>query len=380
MTGLRAVIGVVATALALSSCAIMGEAEPDRDITSEATDLPTAEVDIESLPQSFQELPLWSLPYDDVPTHLDGVLFGLQERRGVLEFSAVSTDGQLLWTTQRPPTCSGFALTMVDDQPLAILTDVTSSDDALSQVTASAFDLHTGEPVWGPVEVVGPWHGPGAVFAQGAPPSTMGDVGQKQVLDPLTGKQVDIAGTIIGEFDGTILSLTPDEDTIRAQGAHTWQKEISDMGWDEPPTDVSVLAGQRQLPGHALISGDDQEASVIRVSDGTVVTTGVSSAVWDASVELIITTEEGPTLAAHDSDGPVWNRGLDDGLQVVSSGGVLSYLRGENAVQVVNSLTGEDAVAYSPDSTEYAIPRLITPDGAGVFTLGEFVLAGSYRD
>jgi len=378
VTFFRAAVAALSVLITASACASFSDPDPQRDVVTLGEKLPAAEIDESSLPFPFHDLPAWSLPFDDPPQSLDGILFGLRHTGDVLEFTAVSTSGEALWSTQRPATCSGFTLTYADGEPVAVLTDVTSTDDALAQVTASAYDLHTGEPVWGPVKVEGPWHGPGTVFAQAAPASTMGEVGDKQVLNPDTGKQVDVTGEILGEFQGTILTYSSGEDgSVRAEGAHTWTTPLTDLALgDDTPTSLAAMPGVEAPPGVAMIAVDDaEEAAVVWVEDGRVLTTQATSAVWDASVELVVTTEP-HSLAAHDLDGPVWNRGLDDDMRLVASGGVLAFLRSDESVQVVNALTGEDAVGYPPDASSYAVPYLITSNGAAVFSSDGLVLVG----
>src|SRR5699024_8734668 len=160
----------ISAVMILAGCSTPAEEpEPERAVHSATSPLDQAQPDDLILPFAFQELPAFQLPFDDTPKSLDGVLFGLQEVEGVLEFTAVSTQGEKLWSTQRPASCSGFTLSKAGDTPIAVLTDVDSTADALAQVTASAYDLRTGEPQWGPVPVEGPWRGPGTVFAQAAP-------------------------------------------------------------------------------------------------------------------------------------------------------------------------------------------------------------------
>src|SRR5699024_11035203 len=94
-------------------------------------------------------------------------------------------------------------------------TGVAGTGDASWQTTASAYDLATGERLWGPVDVPGTVQGPGLVFGESAPASTMGDTGARLALDPATGEvaadeATDTDVTIVGEYDGTVL-LTVDD-------------------------------------------------------------------------------------------------------------------------------------------------------------------------
>src|SRR5690606_134129 len=104
--------------------------------------------------------------WDTLPQHADGVFLAPSEDEDgqALTFTAVDEEGTILWTAQRPLSSSDFTLTTdADGRALAVLTDVATTDDALAGTPATAYDLHTGEEVWGPVTVPGPHYGPGVV-------------------------------------------------------------------------------------------------------------------------------------------------------------------------------------------------------------------------
>lgn len=96
----------------------------------------------------------------------------------------------------------------------------------MAATTATALDLTTGEQIWGPVDVPGPYQGPGLVFA--APPEGfMGQTGPRVALDPTTGQVaaaesdiLDAAGLHAYDADNQSLwSLSVhDETTITAIG------------------------------------------------------------------------------------------------------------------------------------------------------------------
>lgn len=375
----RAAAAIGLAALVVAGCS-PGASTPDveRGIITAGDVLPEAGVDGTILPFPFQELPTFTLPFDAVPAHLDGILFGLREIDGALEFSAVTTAGRLLWTTQRPATCSGFTLSRAGDIPLAVLTDVGAGNGAL-ETTASAYDLRNGDLVWGPVLVNGPWHGPGTVFAEAAPPSTMGETGERQLLDPATGENLDAGDGAIGEFYGTALTIEGDE--MRAQGGASWSLPLSEVFTEAAGThsNVTPLPGVHHPEGYALVTANNSPTgSVIDLRDGSVVTKAASEAVWDAAAGTLVVIEPG-MLAGYGIEGPLWSRELRHGLRLSASGGVLTYLRTDTAVQVVNAVTGDDAVGYSEEADRYAVPALITPNGAAVFSLDNLVLASSYE-
>lgn len=390
MTRLRGVLAAGILGALLVGCSTAEEApEPERGILSAQTTLPEAEVDQLALPLAFQELPTFTLPFDSAPETADGVLFGLQEVDGILEFAAVDTAGHTLWSTQRPAACSGFTLSSGGEAPSAVLTDVASTSDALAEVTASAYNLHTGELQWGPVPVAGPWQGPGTVFAEAAPASAMGETGPREVLDPRTGEVLPIEGEIIGEFDGTVLTTSAPASssegagaTVAARGANDWEIFLEDLVTDADglgsDATVTALPGAEHPPGFALLRVDGaDEAALVDLTDGTVLSTRATSATWDPAADILIAAEPG-ILAGYDADGPIWSQEIAEDLQIAASGGVLTYLRSESAVQVVNAVTGEHAVGYDPEATSFAVPTQITADGAAVFNLDGPILVGTH--
>ena len=93
----------------------------------------------------------------------DDVFLSLHEAESDLEFRAVDSDGTILWSAKRPRVCSGFLVSDSADGPVAVLMDQQSGSSGSLKTTASGFDLHTGENLWGPVEVPGPLLGSGLV-------------------------------------------------------------------------------------------------------------------------------------------------------------------------------------------------------------------------
>ena len=60
-----------------------------------------------------------------VPLQLDGVFLGYREEEARLRFLAVDQDGTVLWTADRPLSCTGYVLTRgADEAPVAVLADV----------------------------------------------------------------------------------------------------------------------------------------------------------------------------------------------------------------------------------------------------------------
>ena len=95
--------------------------------------------------------------WTSTPLELDGIFLGYREESEHLRFLAVGEDGTLLWQADRPLTCTGFSLTRgADGAAVAVLADAAPTEDALAMMTLTAYDLHSAQPHWGPVEHRGP--------------------------------------------------------------------------------------------------------------------------------------------------------------------------------------------------------------------------------
>src|SRR5690625_1017793 len=208
--------------------ATVGELAPASDAVEEI-----------DLPLGLSGLPVLDPGWDQPPQERDGYFLGLvhPEADEPLRFVAARDDGMLLWQAERPPSCAGYTLSRAGGQPIAVLMDVEPGNDTLTQTSATASDLATGELLWGPVPVPGPHQGPGTVFAAPAPGAAMGSTGPRAALDPATGQiLVDEAEedvVVVGEYDGVV--LTAANGTLRAQGAVTWEVPLADVGLTAPP-------------------------------------------------------------------------------------------------------------------------------------------------
>ena len=115
---------------------------------------------------------------------------------------------------------------------------------------------------------------------------------------------------------------------------------------------------------------------MIDFSTGQVIATDV----WDArrdgvtGVWVVLGTR---AVSGHRPDGPIWSQAASSQTRLASAGGVLPYLKVGGAVQVVNALTGADAVGYgagAPGSDGFAVPAVIASDGAAVVRAATLVL------
>lgn len=312
------------------------------------------------------------------PAELDNMFLGIAEPgedSDALRFIALDSSGTLLWQAERPPSCSGFALTRDGETPVAVLTDIDTSGDSM-QTTASGYELGTGEQLWGPVDVPGPHVGPGAVFAEPAPGAAMGDTGPRIALDPGTGEQLfaeerDDEGTLqgaalIGEYEGLMLRGEDGELIAEdASGAELWRSELAGAA------EAESVAGTQAPHGSALVSNEDEDGLLLNLSDGATIATDVSDVQQDAASATYVTLE-GEVLRAYDDTGQLWSQPVDADTRLAAAGGVLIFLRSQEEVAAHNVVTGEVAEAYaSGKEGPLAVPSLASAEGAMTFSVSE---------
>lgn len=250
------VTGITASAILLSACTSMSSAEPEN------TQRHAKQIDIEAsdLPSGFADSSIVDPEWETTPQYADGVFVGAKQHDEELEFTATDENGGVLWSVDRPLSCSGFALSTTSaGQNVVVLTD-TETSYAEIQTTASAYDLHTGDPVWGPVEVNGPYQGPGLVFAQ-PPKDFMGKLGPRIALDPDSGEisatEEDDVQQVLGEYDGTVVLANETEVTARASEStdDLWAIEADELG--TPPDELKPAISPWLEPGLAHLTGED---------------------------------------------------------------------------------------------------------------------------
>jgi len=371
---------LAAAALTFGACA-SGEPEAiEIDPTPVSVDEPASEREITEARVPYH---LWGMVavdpgWDTLPQHADGVFLapGEDEDGQALTFTAVDEEGTILWTAQRPLSCSGFTLTTdADGRALAVLTDVATTDDALAGTTATAYDLHTGEEVWGPVTVPGPHYGPGVVFAE-PPPEAMGATGPRVALDPATGEVIaEETGTqdrgIVGEYHG-ILLLAEQNDLVAqeaATGEETWRHALADFGWEADQ--VRSAPEHRHTAGRPALVGDPETGyALIDPHTGTVLATEADQADTEplSGTHIIRRDQE---LHGYTPEGEaLWTSVAEGDLTLTAAGGGFAYTLHGDAVQVHNAVTGEIAQAYDPEATgPIAVPEAMTATGAAIIRL-----------
>ena len=359
---------------ALAGCS---QAPDDFDRTPEqvTTELDAVDASDLQLPLIIEPLELVEPGWDLPPAHLGEVFLSASTGEETLDFSAVDIHGSTLWQAKRPSGCTGFTVSVdADGAPLAVLTDSDSSTDCDEDVTASAYDLETGEQEWGPVDVPGPMRGPGTVFAaEDAEPT------EALALDPATGEAVqDGASDVrrLGEYRGTILST--DDKTLRAIGEQSWELSLPDNGWNAD----ELRAAPEADPGGDVIALDagDGVGPVLDRETGELLDDDARGVAQDANTGAIVTLGKQGLTVIDDTGKNELPVSVPQSVELEATVGGLIYLREEGTLRVHNAMTGSLARGYPADgSGVVAVPGAFTPDGLGTVQAGDRTLLATDR-
>ena len=368
---------VLAAGLGLAGCSSSvteGEhathAEPNRTVRTDADAPAVVDVSAMNVPNSFRGLtvvdPDWTTPAQ----YSSGVYVGAKDVGNALVFTAMSATGDILWSVERPLSCTGFVVTEKGDgRAIAVLLDTQTTDDALAQNSATAYDLQTGEVMWGPIDTPGPYQGPGLVFAS-PPEDFMGEGGARVALNPDDGSVIldeatgvrilgDFSGTVLFSVDGTLSARTSTHPDI------LWSIELSDHGWDAKELRGSV--DEMAAENYALISVNGGPGPVIDVATGQVLIERAMDMGEDPmSGTLIVLDDAG--LHSFDSDNNLlWSQAMVEDTSIAAVGGVFVYLTIGDTIRAHNVLTGAIAMAYV-DGTPGTIlvPAYLAPEGSGL--------------
>ncbi|WP_300345799.1 hypothetical protein [Nesterenkonia sp.] len=366
----------IAALLALAACTSDSERqEPNYKPAPQTVESQAPEADDQDLrlPYQLEELPLLDPGWASPPQQAGGIYLAPGETNGTLTFTAIDTDGTILWQAERPLSCAGFTLTNDGTQDLAVLTDLEPDEDSFGATTATAYNLETGEQVWGPVEVPGPHQGPGLVFA--APPEEhFGDLGPKVVLDPATGEALydedaDSNTNVIGEYHGTV--LVAEDEQIHAYSSPAqdleWSLSLSDNGWPRDQVYGADSTNSGFLTG-ALIGVEADNQTLVDLTTGEIIANDLRDAAQDPTTGTWIAL--GEDLAGYDETGEqiFTNPDAEDLQTIEGIGGVMVYLRtSDGRIQVHNVVSGDVAQAYDPEGQGIiATPTYISEVGAAV--------------
>ncbi|WP_193071860.1 hypothetical protein [Brevibacterium sp. FME37] len=361
-------------ALALFGCTPVEEpTELDREPKQVDKKLEAVDASDLQLPLIVEPLELVEPGWDLDVKHLGDVFLSASSGDDRLDFSAVDSNGTTLWQAQRPTGCTGFSVTADSEgTPLAVLTDSSSDETCDTEVTASAYDLETGEQKWGPTEVPGPMQGPGAVFSSD-------DDSETVALEPDTGEvagQASSGARVLGEYQGTILSV--DEDTLTATtgGDVDWEVPLTEHDWNAD----NLTAFPDQVESLIHLDAKDGSGPVIDAESGDVLDDSASEIAHDANSKMTITRDsQGLTVidATGENELPV---SLPKSVVLEAAVGGLIYLRDGESLRVHNAATGSIARGYpAKDSGIVAVPDVFTSEGLGTLRAGDRTLLATDR-
>lgn len=391
--GTRAAFGLLLTgALTLAACSPQEPSDDarvthssDGPVVSEADLMrePGAGVDPAVVDASELMLPIQSEGADLVdpgwevtPQQLGEIFMAPVDAGGYLEFTAIDATGQALWAVERPLACAGFTLTTgPNGLPIAVINDAATTDTAVAATTASAYDLRTGELVWGPVDVPGPHQGPGLIYA--APSAAaMGESGPRVALSPSTGETIadetDSDWSVVAENHGTV--LLSDGTNLHAQGPDG--TELWEIPLPHGLTSAVAAASTSIGAGVQALRSEEGLVSVLSLATGAVLAEGATSVALDAAIGMLIATNATETFANSIETGETqWSTPSSAGAQVVTAGGAMAYVRDGDAIRVQNTITGDITPGY-PESLSgvIAVPLIMTGTGTAAYPHADRVL------
>ena len=311
--------------------------------------------------------------WDVAAQEADDVFLSLHEAESDLEFRAVDSDGTILWSAKRPRVCSGFLVSDSADGPVAVLMDQQSGSSGSLETTASGFDLHTGEKLWGPVEVPGPLLGSGLVFA-GPPEDFIGAGGPRTALDPASGAELAVedgdSPRVLALLDGHLV-LADGEELIGedVEGRRLWTRPLADLGL--------TAAEARETPweavgdSHALLGSGGGQHTLIDLRSGKTVASDIDGTGFDSRSRTLVTSDS--KLHGFDLDGTKrWDAPLDGDAELSAVGAGLVITESDSGgadddgMQTRSADDGQllDAAEEAPESGDFGAPHHIADSGA----------------
>lgn len=374
----KRLLGVVlfgALAVVVTACSAIvppgrGHADLDRDPRPVGTPAPDDAGPDLLLPPSHGGARVVDPGWDALPLESGGVYLAPVVEDDRVIFTAVSEEGTVLWTAERPMLCSAFIVTASDDGPLAILMDISAGELTMSETTISAYDLNTGAKRWGPVDVPGPHVGPGLVFAA-PPPESMGDGGPRRAIDPATGNTIadeseDTDSTILGESDGVVLLVDERSLVARtAEGPELWSLSSGDLG--QPLDGLRTISVVQNAQDLVLLGDRAAGATLVSLTEGVIEGRGVRGGEVDLSAGIRILL--GGDLQAADAAGrTLWSRSVPADATLLSAGDGSVYLSSTDRIDVFDTTSGELRSSIPSDTL---VPQKISAVGAGVIDSDE---------
>jgi len=371
----RASILTLAAVFLLAACG-PSDPEPEREPYSSNQTFSAADTAEVEIPEPFDDLEIVDPGWVTEVQYRDGVYLAAIERDGVLEYTAVDEGGTVLWAVERPASCTGFVVTANEDgDPIAVLSDLQTTDKSLTAATASGYDLMTGEHVWGPVEVPGVYQGPGVIFAD-PPQGGMGETGPRVALDPTSGavaasEMSDEGIRVLGEYYGVVL-ITEDEQLIaRDAGDKTelWSLSLTEHDWNAEDIRAALdpVAGDRFVK--VIIS--NSASAIIDLQNGEIDATAREVALDPATQTRVLRNAEG--LHVYNSDDQeLWSIPAPAETRIAAIGASHLFVEENEIIHEHDLDTGEVARSYEADEQgALVVPTNISKDGAAILFDGD---------
>lgn len=216
--------------------------------------------------------PLWTAPFSSSPYSAGDMFVGLVHpgpSEPKLTVAGVDRAGTTRWEVKTNPACAGFGITRDGDRLLAVVlfSDAHAEGGKLAtRTTASAFDVHTGQQAWGPVEVSGSLRGPGLTFGESR--------GERMVLSARDGRVVARAGReVVPRYEHHGTALIENRGRLEAVDSGDRKALWNAQDLEAPASAMSKAGGGRVTPVFSSAAGAS-DADVValdwRSGDGRV--------------------------------------------------------------------------------------------------------------
>lgn len=373
----RAVLGtgVLLGLLLTGACApdgVIFDSEPQTKDLS----LPVADQSQLQVPNAFDRHVVVDPDWTQLPLMGEGVFVGTRVGDEVTTIEVVNALGTLLWTLERPTDCFELDLSQSSASVVVVKDrDTCGTQEPVRKVTG--YDVGTGNRVWGPVEVQGQPHGSGLVFQT--------DDNARVVLDGNSGELIEhpflSGGELLAERNGMVAVAEQEGLSVfNAQGSQVlWTTDYGQLGWtkDQLIETSSVLVTDLAV----VISGETVGVTLLALESGEVLSTSLKEQVPDLVTQsLIVLDEQG--LHSFDSEANArWSHSVSPKTTISAAGGALIYLRDDQAVRVLNTITGAVAEGYTPGgSGTIVVPGQIRESLEAILWAGPKVLLALPQD
>ncbi|GAB2563981.1 PQQ-binding-like beta-propeller repeat protein [Leucobacter ruminantium] len=337
-----------------------------------------------NLPADYEDRAVMATDWHLPPEEMDGVFVGErligEEQDGTIDVVAVDASGAILWELEGPPAvlCSGTLIhttRTAEGQAIVVVTDV--EEDALATPTLTAYDITSGEPVWGPVDIPGFRRGPGLVY-EDAQHLDQGTAVAKVALDSATGDVIARGSElsdrhIVGEASGTLITVTNtalEGSVLEDDGPSStvWSIPLAERRWNAE--DIANRSHPDDLGDeYVAIPSGQGVADIIRIDTGEAVLTGAQQVSYDPQSGALVAATGNRVFGVHPGEEP-WSYEADEDVLLMGAGDGLGYAQGAGDLIALDLRTGEPKtprfVAGADRADAPLIPRSVSSTGAAV--------------